>query len=231
MPFKTVPIMWRRPFRQLFVVLLLAMNTEAARANAQQVNPHGKKAWEWTVDERIAARCDRSLAKARVERARAEGLAPNVRKNGRVAPLAVTDVIIGRHTPHLFLPTEVFETVVHHGFLIDGWRDVYAEEIASSGLPDTFWEQLSGVSALYIEDLRERDRIARDPDVDARFGLYQALQGRLCANRAAALAQARLLFGPNFDVFMYRHIAPTKKLDTDQVQDPKELKSRERGCR
>ena len=227
---KTPVVQCRPPYRLLSVILLLIMSTEGARVHAQ-TNPHGKKAWEWTVDERIAARCDPSMAKARVERARAEGLAPDARKNGRVVPLAATDVIIGRNTPYLFLPTEVFETVVHHGFLIDGWREVYADEIASSGLPATFWEQLSAVSALYIEDLRERDRIAHIADVDARLGLYQALQGRLCANRAAALAQARELFGPDLDVFMYRHIAPTKKLDTDQIQDPKELKSRERGCR
>ena len=205
-------------FRRLTLLILM---TAALCSLGQQANTP-KQPWQWTVDERIAQRCDRMAARARVERARSERVAPTVVRKGRVEWHDTTDVIIGKQSPQLLLPTEVFESVVRNGFLVPGWREAYAGPIAASGLPATFWEQLESVSALYIDDLRQQSQVTP---------MDGPAESRLCADRADALARARVVFGSALDVFMYRHIAPTKSLDMDHLENPAALTAREEGCR
>ena len=202
-----------------------AIALHASTANSQTK----RQAWEWTTDERIAMRCDRQAAQSRVEHARAHGRAPTVVRGGKRVWHEVTDIIIGAETPQLLLPSEVFESVVRNGFLVEGWRDAYAAEIIQSGLPPRFWTQLESISGPYIADLRERATLEERHDVDARM-LLGALEPRLCSHRAAALANAHAAFGSAIDIFMYRHVAPTKSLFIDHFEDPAALRSREQGC-
>lgn len=211
--------------------ILIPVVISASDDNPGAKGPEGKRAWEVSVEERIGERSDRSAARARVERARKEKRAPTSVKDGQVTWLNVTDVIYGRQTPHLLLPTELFENIVRNGFILTGYREAVAHGIAHAGLPSTFWTDLERVSQLYLEDLREQHRLAEMRDKIASHGLQQALHSRLCANRADALANARRMFGPSLDVFMYQHIAPTISLHIDHVETAASLEARERGCR
>ena len=211
-----------RVVRSAVVVLLSAITL---CGSAQQ---RAKQPWEWTLDERIAARCDRSAARVRVERAREQRVAPTTVKDGALAWHDVKDVIIGRQTPHLLLPSELFESVVRNGFLTEGWREAHAPQVLESGLPSSFWSQLEGVAATYIDDLREQRRLAK---TGASAPGQHALALRLCASRSAALARARAMFGPALDVFLYRYIAAAKTLQMTHDEDAIALKAREQGCR
>lgn len=220
------------PFMRFAALLAITGAFALCGFAQQQGNSAARQPWEWTVDERIAERCNRTAARARIERARVQRLAPTrTRDGGGVEFLNVTDSIIGSQSPHLLLPTELFESVVRNGFVFDGWREAFADKIAESGLPPAFWEQLETASTLYIDALREERRLAQLADRTAAYGLQQALHPRLCADRADALTKARALFGPALDIFMYRHVAPTKSLDMDHVESAATLKSREHGCR
>ena len=190
-----------------------------------------REPWEWSVAERISERCNRSAAGARVDRARAQRRAPTVTKGGRMEWHPVTDIISGQQSPHLLLPTEVFESVVRNGFLDSGWREAFEEKIVDSGLPLTFWNDLQSIATSYIDDLREKARLSQLPGGAEDHAVLKAQARRVCASRADALAKARALFGPEFDVFLYEHVAPTKTLTIDHVEDCATLISREEGCR
>jgi hypothetical protein len=211
---------------------LLTMTSSIALCSfGQQTGNPAKKPWEWTLDERIAERCSRSAAQARVERARAQGLAPTIMNGSHREWHKVADVIIGRQSPHLLMPTELFESIVRNGFVLTGWREAFAEHMVQSGLPSTFWEQLEPVSTTYIEDLREQLHIAQMEDKAAAYALSQSMEPRLCADRADALTKARMLFGPALDRFMYLHVAPTKSIDIGDFENPAALMRREQGYR
>jgi hypothetical protein len=182
---------------------------------------------QYTDAERIAERTDRAAAAERVAVARAAGRAAEVL--GRSTGLA--DFIDGRHSPQLFLPTELFETLVRAGYVFDGGRDAFAHGVAAAALPPSFWEQLATIAPQYIDDLREEARLADARTRDEATHALPTLRRRLCQTRATALRDARQLFGPALDVLLYRHVAPTKTLLITHVEDAASLRSREAGCR
>lgn len=82
--------MARRELRVAMRVIVMI----SVSARAQQA---AKQPWEWTLDERIAARCDRPAARARVDRAREQRLALTTMKDGALAWLDVnTSSLAGR---------------------------------------------------------------------------------------------------------------------------------------
>lgn len=176
-----------------------------ATAAAGQTKP----AWEWTDDERIAARTNPTLAAIRVGSA----------SQGAPTGLQPADVIDGKRDSALFLPVELFESVVRHGFLDDGFREAFAHQIAASGLPADFWPRLERIADRYIDDLR---------DASERSA---ALQPTLCGDRAAALAAARAELGPALDRFMYAYVAPSRKDILGDLPDASRLTAMSQGCR
>jgi hypothetical protein len=217
---------WQRSL--LFTASLFLL---PAATSAQSVPPAEKQPWQWTVEERIEERCDRKAARERVDRARLDGTAPTRVRDGRLIWSPLADEISGKRTPHLFLPTELFESVVRNGFILEGWREAYEAGIARSGLPATFWEDLQVIATPLIADLRQRWAIGQMEDKFAARRMYAELEPQLCASRAEALARARATFGTALDVFMYRHVAPTKSISTTEVENPASLRAREQGCR
>jgi len=208
------------------LILSILINATAASVVAQQ-----KKPWEWTVEERIAARCDRDAARARIEKARAAKLAPTRTRDGKTVWSDVGDVIRGREDPHLFLPTELFEMVMMLGFVLEGGRESFENKVAEYGLPVDFWQQLEQAAPLYIQDLRDAYALATMRDHVAQQRLQAALMPRTCRDRHDAFVKARELFGPKLDVFMYGYVARNKHTDIGHIENPADLRSRERGCR
>jgi hypothetical protein len=174
-----------------------------------------KPPWEWTEDERIAARTNPALAVIRLESAAG---AYRI-KSG--SPLH--DVIDGKRDAALFLPIELFETMVRHGFPDDGWREAFAREITAAGLPDDFWPQLERLADRYIADRREDRERRQLPDAAS----HEAV---LCRDRATALAAARAAFGPALDRFLYMSVAPSRKDFVQEISDVSRLKAMAQGC-
>ncbi|HKO54863.1 MAG TPA: hypothetical protein VJ276_03230 [Thermoanaerobaculia bacterium] len=197
-----------------------------------------KPAWQWTDQERIAARVDRAHAQARVQAARSAGdvqAASTMATDGK----QVTDVIDGKRNPELFLPTELFEAAINLGLIIpDDWRETWANGAAAAGLPADFWERLPVVAEPFVNDLRRRQdlfELARDADAGERVKYDRqlaALAATLCRDRAMSLAAARKEFGEPLDRFLYLTVAAGKSITWfDEDQDRAYLEQHSRGCR
>jgi hypothetical protein len=197
-----------------------------------------KPAWQWTDEERIAARVDRVRAQARVQAAQSAGdvqAASAVTGDGA----RLTDVIDGQRNPELFLPTELFEAAVNLGLVIpDDWQETWANGAAAAGLPKDFWQRLPIVAGPFVGDLRRRHdlfELARGAGRDERIRYDRqlaALAATLCRDRATALAAARKEFGEPLDRFLYLTVAAGKSIAYyDEEQDRGRLEEQARGCR
>jgi hypothetical protein len=199
---------------------------DALTGEGERRTPNGRAAWEWTTEERVAFRSSQALATARVSTTSNAGPAP--------AGRPVIDVIDGRQHPELFLPTELFESVVRHGFLDEGWRDGFAESIRAAGLPSGFWATLQALARDYIQDLRDERKLTearRNPSTQAEaIARLAALDATLCHHRVFALRKARQVFGPALDRFMYQYVALSRTDYIDRLPTAAELHAREEGC-
>ncbi|HET8797380.1 MAG TPA: hypothetical protein VFO89_06825 [Thermoanaerobaculia bacterium] len=187
-----------------------------------------RRPWEWKLEDRAAARSDALLARQRVE--------VNAARVSRRAGFQVVDIIDGRTSPELFMPTALFESLIKRGYLGNGaWREIHARDLRTAGLPSDFWEQLEVDAAPFIDVVRRRDEaarsVARHPrDAEKAEAMIVALDLELCRTRAAALARARSRFGPPFDEFLYAHVAPGITVWTDELPDSSSLLFKEGGC-
>lgn len=219
------------------VLLLAVLSSVSLIAQAQAP----KEPWTLTVEERIALRTNLELARERVRRARRPQTLEAPTANREMRPSA--DDFDGKTHPELFLPHEVFRTLVNLAFLGPPrtgqlFRKGFMPEVKRRGLPPDFWERLRSVSAIYVADsqaLMEIGPGARQQSGRARDRAEQALalkQGDECRSRADALAAARSEFGrERFDRFLYEVIAVNKFHSEDRLPDPKLLRWAEEGCR
>lgn len=215
-------------------LLLLAFSSRAAAPD----RPREKAAWEWSIDERLAARTDTVLAAQRVRAAQGSGgIGRNVSSNGIPSSAEVLDVIDGKTTPALFLPTEVFERFLTLAFVVDdNWQSSWQRDVREAGLPSDFWTRLPVVADPYLKELRWRYQMLqhgkRYPDqrtnVDAQIvGLSPAI----CRDAVSALARTRAAFGTSFDRFMYSAVAKgMSKVVFGTAEDRDRLSREARGC-
>ena len=190
--------------------------------------------WKFTLEERIALRTNVDLARKRVMEA---GPGKGAQSMGRVV-----DRYDGKKNPELFLPFEVFRTLIVHSFADDlggeTFRRGFMAEAGARGLPPDFWDRLKGHSARYIADLAEErsllvaysERSGGERRKTART--LKAVQARLCGSRADALDAARKEFGYDaFDRFLYEVIAPGMFSLEDELPTPAVLRWIAGGCK
>jgi hypothetical protein len=214
--------------------LLLITATASAGSKAE------RRAWEWTVEERIALRTDPAAAKARVDESRRRlNAAAHAAKQANVV-----DTISGGVHPELFLPHEVFDELMQFAFLSktrvsDSFRKDMMPIVAEYGLPSDFWDRLRNLSSVYLSDAfrvhdlslqkpakaESREREEFDREVNRTYGL-------LCRSRIEALARARQEFGAErFDRFLYGAVARNMFRTSFGPENPDVLRQLERGCR
>lgn len=216
-----------------YVLLLASLSTIATAADVPI-----KKPWMFTLEERIALRTDPVAMRERARKHEETLRSPTPAHERGVA----VDAFDGRTNPELFLPHEVFRTLMSMAFVGPSrngasFRQGFMPEVGRHGLPIDFWERLEKVTAVYITDARtevdllepatqatERGRKAREA--------LRIKQKDLCASRAAALDAARKEFGQErFDRFLYEAIAPNMFRVEDRVADPQVLGWVAGGCR
>ncbi|HUR80954.1 MAG TPA: hypothetical protein VM733_09320, partial [Thermoanaerobaculia bacterium] len=212
-----------------FLVLLTLM------ANLQAVAQAPKKPWELTLEERIALRTNPALAQARARTHRRVAASSN-------EGTALVDSFDGKTHPELFIPQQVYRTLMSMAFLnpSDGGaelRRVMIGEVTGSGLPVVFWDRLAAISAGYLQHAREERRLAESLSrlqgrarVEARRALA-AEQVELCRSAAASLGEARREFGEPFDRFLYTAIAVHMFHAADELPRAEDLRKIEQGCR
>jgi len=192
-----------------------------------------KPAWEWTLEERIAALTNPELARMRLGERR-----QRVQSTSTASPWV--DSYDGKTHPELFLPHEVFEQLISMAFVADaritqGMREGFMPEVTRHGLPRDFWSRLETITTIYVADERAlRDlHESRDKQNPAQYERMRNLKYKdECRTRADALAAARQAFGrERFDRFLYEVIAVSMFTATDLLPDGARLRDAEEGCR
>lgn len=187
---------------QFVMLLLLAM---------QDAPP--KAAWEWTNEERIAARTDAVSRAARRDAAVAAG---------DVSPGEdADDIVVGSRNPELLMPYELMDRVAL-AFFTDGARQAQWRERWRAGeeiLGDDFWERLAAVAHPFFESHRRFAELTKQAEqtTDGERRMIREEQQMIhrsqCRLRLDALEAARSVFGPDrFDHFLYEVIAPGEKI-------------------
>lgn len=187
-----------------------------------------RKAWQWSLDERIALRTNATAASER----RAE------KRRDR----ATVDAFDGRTHPELFLPHEVFDELFNLGFSENGrmrqvMRETLLAEAKRRGLGNDFWERLDAATTIHVADKRRLHDLGNgysQKNESERGRIDQALalkQRDLCRSSAQAFAAARAAFGrEKFEQFLYEVIAVNMYYAADRLPDAETLRNAERGC-
>ena len=214
------------------IPLLILMLGAAGIVRAEE-----RKPWQWTNEERIAARTDASLAHARVLTAMQAGSSSAKMATTSGGLGKVTDVIDGSTHPELFMPHELFKQLIREGYVGDTWRDVYdADDLKSANLPPDFWEQLEEIAAPYIADLQRehaqalKGKTMNTKQLERLNARLQLMDATLCRDRAEAFRKASERYGPALMRFMYEQVAPAMSIATDDPLDARALRAREEGC-
>ncbi|HEX8407451.1 MAG TPA: hypothetical protein VF883_01200 [Thermoanaerobaculia bacterium] len=200
----------------------------AAKADRTNAEPPGRPAWKWTFEERLAQRFDPVKIRERAIAYQAEHPHLLAQQSVRTrADIAVDDravvsyVIDGRRNPELFMPHELFATlltvVLPQEPLRSRQRDYYREDIRRFGFDDSaFWTNLEHAVS-----------------TAAPLAQWSAQPGEeLCRMRHRALQSARAFFGDRLDAFLYEVIAPSQQhAVTTNLTDPAAaLKRAAQGC-
>lgn len=211
------------------LLLLLGVVSSSAQTPRQP--------WAFTLEERIALRTHAGLAR---ERSRGGGRVATAAREGGAG---VVDAFDGKTHPELFLPHQVFRTLVDHAFIApdssgSAFRRGVAPDLSLYGLPPDFWERLRTVSGDYIRDTSTLNAMMaslRQLHGRARGDAQEALALKKiesCRSRAEALAAARRAFGnEQFDRFLYEVIAVNMFHVTDELPRAEDLRRAEGGCR
>lgn len=222
------------------VVMVSVMAVSLPTLGAEQ---RAKPAWEWTVEERIAARTNPELARERARDGARRNPASTAAVEGkRRAP--VVDNFNGKTHPELFLPHQVFDQLVKLAFTGDARaseivQSGFASRVREHGLPNDFWERLRVISAVYVADenaLTDALARVRRESGARRQRAEQTLaitRDQVCRSRADALAEARRVFGrERFDRFLYEAVAPGMFSTAFKTLPKAELlRKTEEGCR
>lgn len=200
-------------------------------------NPHGtKKPWEWTDEERLTIRFDPARAAAQAVEQQASGVMSRPNR-GRA--------IHGNQSPELFLPIELFTSLLvgieSESGLRDSYRAGLRQRIAEFGLEEEkFWLDLEAAASVYTALFGRYTitlRALETPLGRGKQDLLEAsrrMQPELCAARADAFTRARQHFGSErFQELLYRVVAPglTISAPDSSAATPNQLRFVARGCR
>lgn len=187
-----------------------------------------KAAWDWTVDERLAARFDPAKIRERDEAyvAKYSAAHPELRSEHDTAHTGLRYRIDGTRNPELFLPHELFDHLLRGVASEERMRSNVRWESAA-GLrgagfdPDLFWPALESLSASYI------------PWIGKRGGLSRHDAYERCHARYVALEAARQRFGATqFDRMLYTVVAPQSQfvVGTSFPNPAEDLRREATGC-
>ena len=213
-----------RGFALVFATLLLA-----ATSATEETRPP----WQWTLEERFADRFNPAKIREREEAAMAADPRETPGSPDRVHDLAkigpghqFENRIDGRRNPELFLPHELFDSLLgglsQNSATRQSQRKFYSKSLRSLGYDEqSFWPNLESVSTGYLAVKEGECR-------------GQQCSDTRCAARFDALQAARDLFGrEEFDRLLYVMVAPrmNSALATLDRNYRENLRRQEMGCR
>ena len=157
----------------------------------------------------------------------------------------IQNVIIGRQNPELFMPFELFSSLIDHAFTGEGieqqqFRRSLVSPIDDVGLtPDAFWASLDTAAAPYIANIRQEHDLARKLQLaksdNERAPIRQqlnAVQQPQCSLRTAAIESAATRIGrTNLYRVLYEGIAPRMSVSSMEPDTPARFRYIAGGCR
>src|ERR1051325_129387 len=204
-----------------------------------------KPAWQWTTEERLAARFDSAARNQRVDAYLSERAARHGRQSTLSMPVTTarpTDVIHGSKHPELLMPHEIFTTFSRAAYEQEDDTSKAIREDASRGavplgLPADFLVSWKNIAQRFITFQREELRLRRELN-SGRSTQPQRDKARLremaiseCRSRAIAMHDMRAKFGTLFDRFLYDVAAKNVFRDIYEPISAQQLRSEEEGCR
>jgi hypothetical protein len=145
------------------------------------------------------------------------------------------DSLSGQREPHLFMPHELFDSLVTMAFADDAvTREAYQGSLedarVEAGLPVDLWDRLEQIAAAYV-DLRRREReigLSTIPEPQ-KWELMHAVSMERCREAYNARIAAEAEFGPAFRMFLYIGVAPGHG-SLIYRHDPDDMRRVSRGC-
>jgi hypothetical protein len=201
----------------LLVVTPMSGNDLPGRVPSECANWPAKPSWEWTTEERMQHRFDRTCLTAR--RAQAAKHSPTYGSCTSGTEGDGGDFVFGTDTPELYMPYELFNHLIMSAFTGDpGYmkssRGRYDSGAIKAGMPQDWYETIERVTHKYLQGSETRRELALRVDragpVESRQlrDQIQAINVSQCAERAALLETLRQTFpAKSFDRFLYTTIA------------------------
>ena len=214
----------------VLVLLVIVLLVPQGAATAATVHLH-KPAWQWTLDERLAARFDPAAQAAR-EAAHRDVIA-HLHLGGPA------DIVDGKVAPELFLPSELFNHLLKVAFLEVGAlgpepRRAIEERAAGLGFARDLWPRLETAAWPYLKLHGAHSRLFGSGDALDGKGLFGRPSSELadCRLRAEALASAKANFGEKpFLRLLYEAVAPTTRVSyTVNSMSRAQARFIEEGC-
>src|SRR5215203_6795682 len=222
--------------------------SQTSKAGEVQPRP-GKGAWQWTTEERLARRFDPEAMKARAadqEKAQAwfkripvDDSEPLFSVPEKSAESPQRMLIDGRQTPELFLPWELFTSLLADAFPpgaehAELLRRPIEERAAALGFGRDLWPRLAKVAAPLLKLETDQERLGPSPSIPTNGYELDARSLHFCRARAQAIAAAKAEFGEDpFLRLLYEALAPQVQFDYFGVDSglADHLRFLERGCR
>lgn len=221
--------------KRFALVLLLALSLNASAAERALQSPERvgqqRRPWEWTIEERLAARVNPVKIAERQNAEEARYRSAGAQPPSTAREPTQSYAIDGSRNPELLLPHELFQSLLTGLAPDDKPRAAHRKSlrpgIVASGFDEElFWALLRSAAGEYIDNYAYP---ARDPVSSMSDGP----QYGLCRAAFTALNNARQVIGPDrFDRFLYEVVAPgTWVGSATNAPDPAaELRYVERGC-
>ena len=226
---------------------LLGQSALSQTPQGVKVKKIKKPAWQWTLDERLAARFDPAAMETRQARKLAEHEAHQAARRARGIPEdplfdgfePSPNSIEGSENPELFLPHELFNFLLITCLPPEG--DSYSrrrieQRAAALGFGRDLWTRLEKSAEPLLDLDRKRHKLAMEV---LRTGaeVPEVEDGNLrCRLRAEALSAAKAEFGREaFLRLLYEAVAPNTGIsgspDQNMEELAKSLRYQEEGCR
>lgn len=231
------------------VILILAVAAAATSGPYCGAAPAQKQPWEWTDEERIAARVDPNKIRERIAAADARNIKRAASNKGTVSVDAVQradrgDQLDGGTHPELFLPIELLDAFLKIAYAFGNdevalsTREAAAREAVKAGLPADFLRvfevETAAIVPLHVEEMQLRDRLANG-GTRAAPGAWERivlLADQQCPLHAAAVTRLRATYGVAFDRFLYQYVASKLSRAFSGVPPRRdELQRKAGGCR
>jgi hypothetical protein len=226
--------------RSQVLSILFAVATFPAFAAA--ASPASKPAWQWTLDERLAARFAETARNQRVDDYLGQQEANRSQRSTAVNANRPTDVIRGSAHPELLLPFEIFTNFTRAAFEEDDETARIVQQDAAKravplGLPADFLLSWKSISGHFISSQQKELQLRRELN-SGKVASPQVLQARInevslaeCRSRADAMRDLRAKFGTAFDQFLYEVAAPNVFRNFYEPVSAQKLRDVEGGCR